>query len=465
MDVEGGLISSVLSDEEALTLALQRRVTIEWFTDDQHRNVWEYIADHFNKYGTAPDQDIVAGAYPSYGFEPVGQPTAFYLDTLADRRHKSLLYQGMQDAAAAFDEEGPQVTRLMRTTLLGALEQASIETHDARWINFTDEMKRQVKLWRTGGAGLGLSYGFPTLDYHTSGLRPEQFVIFTGLAKSKKSWTLLHIASTVHIGGIPVAYLTFEMSNLEQMERLATLWGKIPQKVMQQKQNISSVHARDLRRMLNIRDQMPNFFGVEDSMGTSTVSSIAALAKETGVAVVFLDGIYLMTDERSGQAGFEGPGPLTSISRDLKRMAKAQKISVVATTQTLPSKTKQGKTNLFGMGYTNAFSQDGDLVVGIEAIEDRPTITTMRILGNRSGMQNIEFEVEWNLDIGLVEEIGSAFTNNTTGASYGNTNATGSAPVPGGSGTPTGSGDQGWGGDHGPLSSASLSPGKRRQSR
>jgi hypothetical protein len=227
---------------------------------------------------------------------------------------------------------------------------------------------------------------------------------------------------------------------------------------MQQKQMISPVHARDLKRMLNIREQMPGFYGVEDSMGTSTVSSIAAFAKETGAAVIFIDGIYLMTDERSGQAGFEGPGPLTSISRDLKRMAKAQKITVVATTQTLPSKTKQGKTNLFGMGYTNAFSQDADLVVGIEAPEGVVNISVMRILGNRNGMQNIEFEVSWDLNNGLVEEIATPF-NNTTGASYGNTNATGSAPVPGGSGTPTGQGDQGWGGDHGPLSSASLSPG------
>jgi replicative DNA helicase len=457
MDVEGALIASVLGHDENLLLAMQRRVNAEWFTDDTHRNVWDYIRDFFNKYdGSAPSADVIAGAYPSYKLEPVEFPATYYLDTMADRRHKSLLYQGMQDAAAAFDEEGPQVTGLMRTTLLGALEQASIETHDARWINYTDEMRRQVKRWRTGGVGLGLSYGFPTLDHHTSGLRPEQFVVLTGLPKSKKSWTLLYLASTVHIGGVPVAYLT--LSNLEQMERLATLWGKIPQYVMQQKQTITPIHARDLKRMLNIREQMPGFIGVEDSMGTSTVSSIAALAKETGVAVVFIDGIYLMTDERSGQAGFEGPGPLTAISRDLKRMAKAQKIAVVATTQTLPSKTKQGKTSLFGMGYTNAFSQDADLAIGIESVDDSPRLSIMRILGNRNGMQNIEFQVEWDLDNGLVEEYGQAFTN-TTGASYGNTNATGSAPVPGGAGTPAGQGNQGWGGDHGPLSSASLSPG------
>jgi len=419
--------------------------------------VWDYLAAHYRKHGTAPTRDVVAQAYPSHTFEPADQAVGYYIDVLAERLRKSLIYQGIQDAANQFDDEGPAVTTAMRTTLISALEQASIQTHDARWIEFTEQMKLQVKRWRKGGPGLGISYSFPTLDQHTSGMRPEQFVVLTGLPKSKKSWTLLHIASQVHVSAIPVAFLTFEMANQEQMERLATLWGKIPQYVMQQKQQITSIHARDLRRGLNIREQMPGFYGVEDAAGTSTVSSIAAMAKETGVAVVFIDGLYLMTDERSGMAGFEGTQPLTSISRDLKRMAKSQKITVVATTQTLPSKTKNGQTSLFGMGYTSAFSQDADLIVGVEAPEGMQNVSIMRILGNRNGMQNISFEVEWDLDIGLVEERIFQATNTSTGASYGNTNA-GSASVPGGSGTPTGSGDQGWGG-HGAVPRASLTPG------
>ena len=47
-----------------------------------------------------------------------------------------------------------------------------------------------------------------------------------------------------------------------------------------------------------------------------------ALIKDTGLAALYIDGIYLMTDERTGQAGYEGTQPLTNISRDLKRLAK-----------------------------------------------------------------------------------------------------------------------------------------------
>jgi replicative DNA helicase len=459
MDAEGGLISAALADEPSFMLAMERRVKLDHFTDDSHRNVWDYMSQHFLTHGARPTMDVVAHAYPSYVFEPVDQPVSYYINVLADRLVKSTIYQGLQDAAAVFnDEEGPDATSKMQATLLQALEQGALESQGGQLVSFAESMRIRIKDWRFGGQGLGISYGFPTLDYHTSGLRAEQFVMLTGLPKSKKSWTLLFMASQVHVTGFPVLFITFEMSNMEQMERLATLWGKIPQGVMQRRQGISSIHARDLKRMLNIRDQLPPFYGLDDAYSASTVSSLAALIKQRQVAVVFIDGIYLMTDERSGQAGHEGPGPLTSISRDLKRMAKTLKVSVVATTQTLPSKIQKGRTNLFGMGYTNAFSQDADVIIGVEAHETQSNLTVMRILGNRNGMQNIEFEVAWDLNIGLVEEIIQPFATSTTGASYGSTNA-GSAPVPGGAGTPTGAGDQRWGGDHGAVPRASLQTG------
>jgi replicative DNA helicase len=213
--------------------------------------------------------------------------------------------------------------------------------------------------------------------------------------------------------------MTFEMSNDEQMERLATLWGKVPYYALRDKSLLTDVHEQSLGRMLNVRDQLHPLYGVEDTMGHSTVGAVMALAKETEAAVVCIDGIYLMTDERTGQIGFEGHGPLSNISRDLKRLAKTQKIAVIATTQSLFSKTRGGKTNLGGMGYTSAFSQDADVIVGVELpLEDDadPNMTTMRVLGNRTGIQNISFEVEWDLDTGLIEELGEDYSTPNSGA-------------------------------------------------
>jgi len=121
---------------------------------------------------------------------------------------------------------------------------------------------------------------------------------------------------------------------------------------------------------------------------------------------VFIDGVYLMTDDITGDTGGTDTKPLTNISRGLKRLAKSQKITVVGSTQQLYSKTSRGRTSLYGIGYTSAFSQDADVAIGVEATEDVPNIATMRIHGNRSGPQGTEFNITWNLETGLVEEVG-----------------------------------------------------------
>jgi hypothetical protein len=66
------------------------------------------------------------------------------------------------------------------------------------------------------------------------------------------------------------------------------------------------------------------------------------------------------------------------------------------------------------MGYTSAFSQDANLIIGIEALEDQPTVGVVRILGNRSGTQGKHFQIAWDLDTGLVEEIPGSASGTTS---------------------------------------------------
>jgi replicative DNA helicase len=151
---------------------------------------------------------------------------------------------------------------------------------------------------------------------------------------------------------------------------------------------------------------LPSFIGVEDTAGHSTVTSLQALVQDVQPAVVFIDGVYLMTDEVTGIQGSADHQALTNISRSLKQLAKRQKISIIVSTQQLFGKVSKGRTSLAGIGYTSAFSQDADLLIGVESIEEQPDIATMRIHGNRSGPQGIEFQITWNLETGVVEEVG-----------------------------------------------------------
>ena len=228
MDVEGGLIASVVLNGD-LNKALERRVTAEFFSDPQHQRVWEYVVHHYTTYGTQPDADVVLQAYPSYEILPPMQTTEYFIEQLAKRRRKVILLNGIHDAVAASQApDSPDDDIEMQALLREAMLQVDVETSAAVTHNYVQTLMRRIVEWRESPPDPGISFGFPTLDRLTGGIRPQQFVIFTGLPKTKKSWTLLYAASTAHAYDYPVGFITFEMSSDEQLERLTTLWAKVP---------------------------------------------------------------------------------------------------------------------------------------------------------------------------------------------------------------------------------------------
>jgi len=387
-------------------------VTEHFFNDDEHRKVWQYMVKHWQSYGLSPTVEVVADNYPAYEIEEPDEPVEYFIDSLAARRKMVMLQETISKAVEMISIDGVTKIDSVSTLLNQGLMSSIIETSPVLTVDYLVALKAAAEEWKQGVFNNGLSYGFPTLDEYTSGLMPEQYVVFTGLAKAKKSWTLLHCASTAQLQGGRVVFVTFEMSNVEQVERLATLWGKVPYRSVMKKTFTNADYA-NINKGIAVRKALHPLMGVQDTYGHSTVSSLQALVRSTNADVLCIDGIYLMTDDVTGDPGSSGTQPLTNISRALKRLAKTEKIGVVVTTQTLHSKTTKGRTNLFGMGYTSAFSQDADLVVGVESNPDNPKWSTMRILGNRAGPQGIEFDVSWDLDTGLVEEVGSDDDDNS----------------------------------------------------
>jgi len=404
MDYGNGLISTVFATGN-LGEAIEAGVKRDFFTEERDQTIWDWTVKHFQTHGVAPTPEVLWSSYPSYPIEDYHQPLSVMIEGLAQRRRDALAVNAAQEIVEALNEEGPDRGGQAFTVMNQAVIKAHFETSGVRNVNFVDKIKRNFPEWMNGTGVPSISYGIPSLDEATGGIRPEQFIVLSGLAKSRKTWTMLHIASNVHAAGYPVGFVTFEMSNDELTERLATLWGKLPFTMVRDKMGLTADHQKAMLRQLNLRETLPSFVGVEDAAGHSTVTSLQALVQDVKPAVLFIDGVYLMTDDITGEIGGTDTKPLTNISRGLKRLAKSQKIAVVGSTQQLFGKTTKGRTSLYGIGYTSAFGQDASVLIGVEATEDKPTIATMRIHGNRSGPQGKEFDITWNLETGLVEEV------------------------------------------------------------
>jgi replicative DNA helicase len=404
MDVQYGALAKAVLDGNLIAL-IEARVTPEFFTDDKYQRIFTFLLDHWQRYGTAPDLNVVTRAFPSMKWDDPGQPLAYYLSELRKRRKIVLFTDMLNDAAVALqDSDDPDAAETIQTILQGALHQVRYETASIRDENVIAQAEAMSRLltqrMEEPGYLRGLSTGFPGIDYVTGGLQPEQLVTIVGTPKVGKSSVLLFMALACHRQAHTPLFISFEMSFQEQMDRLLSLLSNISlTRIMNG--DITGKERRKIVRALEIREMMKPFIISTDIMSATTVSGVQLKVQQYQPDAVFIDGTYLM-DPETPSFDKGSPQALTEITRGLKRLAQMQEVPVVNTTQALLARSRSG-LNLHSIGYSSSFAQDSDIVLGTER-PDAHRVAKFHVIASRSGPRK-ETWIEWDWDHGRVEEV------------------------------------------------------------
>jgi replicative DNA helicase len=151
-------------------------------------------------------------------------------------------------------------------------------------------------------------------------------------------------------------------------------------------------------------DDMHKFY-LTDTPSASTVSGLAAKIEKLQPDVVFVDGVYLMIDEISGE--MNNSKALTNITRSLKRLALKTKKPIIITTQVLEWKMKKNRVSASSIGYSSSFFQDADVILALERQdEEDDSSRVLRIEASRNCPQ-AETELLWDWENGKFEEYGN----------------------------------------------------------
>jgi len=89
-------------------------------------------------------------------------------------------------------------------------------------------------------------------------------------------------------------------------------------------------------------------FHLVDAVNGITVSALSAKIEQLKPDIVFVDGVYLMLDDLTGE--MNTPQAITNITRALKRLAQKIDKPIVITTQTLLGKMRAGKGTADSIG-------------------------------------------------------------------------------------------------------------------
>ena len=407
-DWQGMFLSSVVLNEDIQT-AVKAGITPAFFRDDSYRIVYEYALDHWNQYGTPPDEQVMSHAFPAMTWAPQKQPLPYLIERMRKARKDAILTTGLTEASQYFNTQEPdKIESILQDSLIQARLETSVALDEDFVLRRTPVEDALLSRMAGGGQLRGISTGFDGIDWVTGGFQPEQFIVLFGTPKSFKSATLLAMAKAVHEQAKVALFVGFEMSAVEQEDRLVSLHSAVSlTKIIN-----GTLTAREfdtISKALSKVEGMRPFIFSTDITTTTTVGAIQAKIKDYQPDVVFIDGAYMMLPE-SDKLEPGSPQAMTSISRSLKRLAQSERIPIVVTTQASLTRSKGGLHLGSGM-YTQAWGQDCDVLLGVEKLpseedarETDPVFVKFRVLESRSGPRK-DTVLYWDWNHGSVHEL------------------------------------------------------------
>ena len=405
-DNEVRLLSRAVRTRD-ISVLLEAGVNDDWFFVDENKAVWRFIRQHWTKYQEVPTGVTVLDNFPTYRLLAVEDNIDYLLDQLIEYRKRQSTITVVQDASEAI-ASGDHNTAIavLNQGVAKLLDEGSRETTDIDLtLNAIQRFDEYLNVKTRPNGLLGIATGFRTIDQATAGLQPGQLITIIAPPKTGKSVLALQVAVNVHNDGFVPLFQSFEMNNIEQQHRHDAMRSHIAHSRLIRGALTKEEEAR-YQKVLEEMEGMHKFY-LTDAVSAMTVTGLAAKIDKLRPDIVFVDGVYLMVDEITGEQN--SPQALTNITRGLKQLAMAKKIPVVISTQVLLWKMKKRQVSADAIGYSSSFYQDSDVILGLQKQdEEDDTSRELRIVASRN-CGPASSDLLWDWEEGKFEEYGSLF--------------------------------------------------------
>jgi replicative DNA helicase len=397
-DNEHRLVSKVIRDRD-INPAIQRGVNDSWFLDDDNKKVWNFVRKHYSEYSEVPTAVTVLDHYPNYKVLDVQDSVEYLLDTMVNFRRRLLTRQGLESAIENLQSQDHEAALLqMEATVTRVNSQGVLGTNEIDLTKNTEERYKEYQAIQNQKF-LGIPTGFEKIDEATAGLQAGQLITIIAPPKTGKSQIALQMAINVHLSGKVPMFQSFEMNNHEQQQRHDAMRAHISHGRLRRGKLLPDEENRYIDLLNKMETEHP--FHLVDAVNGITVSALAAKIEQCKPDVVFVDGVYLMLDEVSGE--MNTPQAITNITRGLKRLAQKVNLPIVITTQTLLWKMRAGKVTADSIGYSSSFFQDSDVILGLEPVEEDEEIRLLKIVASRNCPPS-ETALTWRWETGCFHD-------------------------------------------------------------
>ena len=212
----------------------------------------------------------------------------------------------------------------------------------------------------------GVPSGFEKLDRLTSGWQPSDLIIVAARPGMGKTALTLSMARNISVGkNIPVAFFSLEMSSVQLITRLISSETGLSSEKLRTG-NLEKHEWEQLNVKVKDLEKAPLFIDDTPSLSIFDLRAKARrLASQHGIKLIVVDYLQLMTAGGSQKGGGNREQEISTISRNLKALAKELNVPVIALSQLSRAVETRGGSKrplLSDLRESGAIEQDADIV-------------------------------------------------------------------------------------------------------
>jgi len=394
-NTEAKVISAVLEDKQIHVL-LQANVDTILRT---HNDVWGFIRSYFEQNSSVPPSSLVVEKFRD--FQPVDGvgATKHHLEELQSEYLNDSLKEILRSAAA--EVQGGSGSSALED-IIGQTAELKKNTSAIRDIDVTDldsavAYFENVKKQQEAGVS-GIKTGLPGFDgYLPAGIMPGQLGVFLAYPGIGKSWLSLYFAVQAWKQGRSPLVVSLEMSETEVRNRVFTIMGE----GLWSHRKLSSGEVElDTLKMWHQKHLQgkPEFHIISnDTGGDITPSVLRGKIDQYKPDFVIVDYLQLMSPNQKSD---NETVRMKNLSRELKLMAIAEEVPIIAISSATPDDVTKLETvpTLGQTAWSRQIAYDADWVLALGRATNSDVIECV-FRKNRHGFMG-EFMVQADFDKG-----------------------------------------------------------------
>lgn len=224
--------------------------------------------------------------------------------------------------------------------------------------------------------------GFKAIDHVIGGgLSTSDLLLVAGVPGSGKSAFVLQMAANIARQGTPVAFLSGEMTDKENIFRLLTQTSRIPN--LNSLMHITATEKDDLYDWAAELKKLPMMFDSRTYDLASINKAMRGLIETRQVKVLVIDYIQLLKlDRNKRQERYER---ITEVSQEIKRTAMEYGIAVIEVAQFNRVGAKSDKPSMHDLEGSSQLEKDTSLIFIIDRELNSDAVTLRIVKGRNTG--------------------------------------------------------------------------------